>query len=399
MQNAYGHIVTMIPDAEFQADISDFLTDIGFDVSQVDTLDQTQSLFDKNGPDLVITDLGDDAQEQLNFLADFSHSYPDVPIITLTQPSQKHILKSLRLGAWDCIEKPIEDIHHLEHAVCKAFERARLINENKLYRYKLEEMNQQLEQSLEELRYDQLAGKKVQEQLRPNNDLTLGDYQFSHIILPSLYLSGDVVDYFTISENQLGFYIADVSGHGASSAFVAVMIKTLFDQMLHSYRHNQTDVILQPKKLCQVANKYLIKANLGKYLTMVYGVLDTQTNELKYSVAGHYPCPVLVTPQKTEFLNKKAFAIGMVKQATYQETVIDFPPDATLALFSDGLLEEIAGEDLEDKERILLNRLKPGVSIANLLAQFNLEEECMRVDDITMLLISRHDTIAKRTKG
>jgi serine phosphatase RsbU (regulator of sigma subunit) len=43
-------------------------------------------------------------------------------------------------------------------------------------------------------------------------------------------LSGDFVDYFPIDDRHFAFYLADVSGHGAASAFLAVMLKTLMDQ-------------------------------------------------------------------------------------------------------------------------------------------------------------------------
>lgn len=398
MQTFYGHILTVMPEGDSQSSMQQFLLDIGFEVSNVVSIAQAAQQFTKTGPDLVITDLDkseESANHSLTFLSEFTHMYPDVPIITLTVPSQKQVLKSLRLGAWDCIEKPIDDLTQLEQAVCKALERARLVNENKLYRYKLEEMNLALENSLRELKYDQLAGKKVQEQLFPSKDLVIADYHFSHYILPSLYLSGDIVDYFPISDQYIGFYIGDVSGHGASSAFIAIMIKTLFDQMVIGYQQKQTKVILHPKKVFAVANQYLVKAKLGKYITMVYGVLDTYSNKLRYSVAGHYPSPLWVTPTKTHFLSSKSFAIGMVPQAVYEEMSIDFPKDATLAMFSDGLLEVLPGNDLLAKEQLLIDAIPGQVSntvqpsIPLLAEHFKLEERGKYIDDITMLLISR----------
>ena len=40
-------------------------------------------------------------------------------------------------------------------------------------------------------------------------------------------LSGDFVDYFRITDRHFAFYMADVSGHGASSAFVTVLSEEL----------------------------------------------------------------------------------------------------------------------------------------------------------------------------
>lgn len=389
-QRTYGHILTLIPDIHFGTTINSFLLDIGFTVTHVDSMPQTKKAFEETGADLVISDLVLDTDDALSFLSDFSNTYPDVPIITLTNPNQKQMLNSLRLGAWDCIEKPILDLTQLEHSVCKAFERARLINENKIYRYKLEETNCQLESSLHELEQDQLAGKKVQEQMFPKSDMTIADYHFSHFILPSLYLSGDILDYFKISDRYAGFYIADVSGHGASSAFVTVMVKALFDQLLLGFKQQQSQTILYPEKVFAIANEYLLQASLGKYATMIYGVLDTEKNQLCYGVAGHYPSPLIVSNEGSKFMTTRSFALGMVKKATYKQETIEFPNAGKIALFSDGLLEVIPCELLDDKEEVILNSINTESSISDLVSHYNLTQNIQTPDDITILLVGHN---------
>ena len=56
------------------------------------------------------------------------------------------------------------------------------------------------------------------------------DYWFA----PSLYLSGDFLDYQRYNDRFSAFYFADVSGHGASSAFVTVLLKYLCNRWLSS---------------------------------------------------------------------------------------------------------------------------------------------------------------------
>lgn len=43
----------------------------------------------------------------------------------------------------------------------------------------------------------------------------------------SLYLSGDFIDHIRLDDDRVLFYLADVSGHGASSAFCRCCSKTL----------------------------------------------------------------------------------------------------------------------------------------------------------------------------
>ena len=65
------------------------------------------------------------------------------------------------------------------------------------------------------LKQDQLAGLEVQKSLMPESPLTFADYEISHSVTPSLYLSGDFVGYEFVLGRYLVFYFADVSGHGA----------------------------------------------------------------------------------------------------------------------------------------------------------------------------------------
>lgn len=389
IQKSYGHVLTMITDAKVEASINALLLDIGFSVTHARSTIEIKEAFLNTDPDLVIGDLENEVDTGLHFLSEFCHQYPDIPIITLIEPNSKNVLKTLRHGAWDCLEKPVKDLRQLEHSVCKALERSRLVNENKQYRYKLEQMNEKLQISLFELKQDQIAGKTVQEQMFPKEDLIVGQYNFSHYIQPSLFLSGDMIDYFEISDQHVGFYIADVSGHGASSAFVTVMIKALFDQLLLSYKQDQNEIIFYPKKVLSLLNEYLKRASLGKYATLIYGVLDIKTHKLKLSVAGHYPGPILASAEGTQFIQIHAFAVGMIEKVTYKEEIIDFPESSTLGIFSDGLLEVMPGITLEDKETILLETLKPSTSIIDLIKQFDLINKIENPDDITMLLIGR----------
>ena len=61
----------------------------------------------------------------------------------------------------------------------------------------------ELEESLNIIKQDEEAGKKIQFKLLPENNIDIGSYHFSHKIIPSLYLSGDFLDYFRINSNFL----------------------------------------------------------------------------------------------------------------------------------------------------------------------------------------------------
>jgi sigma-B regulation protein RsbU (phosphoserine phosphatase) len=77
-----------------------------------------------------------------------------------------------------------------------------------------------LARSLETLQEDQEAGRRIQFKLLPQTPFSpVENCTVTHRILPSLYLSGDFIDYFKIGEGKLGFYLADVSGSRCSQCF------------------------------------------------------------------------------------------------------------------------------------------------------------------------------------
>ncbi len=51
----------------------------------------------------------------------------------------------------------------------------------------------------------------MQMRMLPTSPLVLEDYVFSHTVIPSLYLSGDFTDYFTVGDQFVTFFMADVS--------------------------------------------------------------------------------------------------------------------------------------------------------------------------------------------
>lgn len=391
MDHASAQILSIEPDLKIQQDICEYLEDGGFSVLPASTGEEGFELFNTHKPDLVLSDLILPDMDGLEVLARLSKLSPETPIIIVSEIKiMKDAVQALRIGAWDLLLKPLTNLAVVEHAVCKALERARLVIENKQYRKKLESANQQLSDSLALLEEDQQAGLNVQVKLLPKEKEEVGDYRICHKILPSLYLSGDFVDHFQINDQKYGFYLADVSGHGASSAFVTVLLKSLVSQLLGQFQAGHHQTILEPQNVLKSVSDDILSAKLGKYLTMVYGVLDLESNILTYSVGGHYPKPILFDGEKSYFLEGEGFAVGILKRAEYAPQCVRLPEKFTLSLFSDGIMEILKGENLEQNEQTLLNLASNGhTNPQDYLEQLGLELHENLPDDVTMMTLHR----------
>jgi serine phosphatase RsbU (regulator of sigma subunit) len=223
----------------------------------------------------------------------------------------------------------------------------------------------------------------------PEQGIVFGSYHFSHNIAPSLFLSGDFVDYFKINEDQFGFYIADVSGHGASSAFVTVLLKSIMAQILTRSQSGQDNLIQDPDKVLSKIGSEIYQAKLGKYLTMVYGVIDWKQQKLTYSIGGHYPNPVLLEGNNARFLEGKGFPVGIMKETIFPRYTIDLKPGSKLMLFSDGIAEILPEKDMASKEALLLSMIVEGnASIPYFIEKLGLQDKKTLPDDVTILVLA-----------
>src|SRR5574337_805822 len=201
-------------------------------------------------PSAVLCDLRMPRMDGLAVLETLHREFPELPVIVVSGTGDvADAIGALKLGAADFITKPIEDFAVLDHALDRSLERARLQAENRAYRATLEAANARLAESLAQLEADEAAGRKIQFALLPQREVRFGDFECSHHLATSAILSGDFVDYFAIDEGHFGFYMADVSGHGVSSAVITVLLKCYVTRYLENYRRYEDPTICQPAGL------------------------------------------------------------------------------------------------------------------------------------------------------
>jgi len=299
---------------------------------------------------------------------------------------------ALKLGAWDYVEKPFTEAA-LKHAIDKALEKSTLLDENRRYRAHLEEINAKLSGSLRLLAEDEDAGRQIQFRMLPRNHQRFGPFELSRELAPSAYLSGDFLDAFTIDARRWGFYLADVSGHGVSSALVTVLLRAFMQRQLEAFVRRGDPLILSPAKLLARLNDEVLGENLDKHLTIFYGVIDNEESSLTYGSGGHYPWPQLFDGTRTVRLEQPAPPIGLFPRAVYVEARVALPERAVLAAYSDGLLEILPQPTLQAKLDFLstvFSRLE--VTVEDAADRLRLRETAHLPDDVAILIIKRGAT-------
>lgn len=370
-----------------------YLDDSGFDVYEAADATQLASAIQEFAPEVVITDLRMPGADGLQVLQHIKQSQPLLPVILMSGAGGLgDVVRALRYGASDYLIKPILDIEILVHAINRALERKDLLTENQLYREQLENANSHLRESLRVLERDQLAGKQVQKRLMPTRLITQDHYRVEHYIAPSLYLSGDFIDYAHIKKRYLAFYLTDVSGHGSSSAFVTIWLKHLVSRMVREEGlfEDELSFASGTDLLLQTVNRELHDTRLNHHLTFFVGVIDTHTQIMNYSVAGHLPMPILKTPEAAAYLEGMGKPVGIFKDVVWQVYSLQLPQVFSLSCFSDGVLEILPGAMIQEKEAQLLQKVtQSSGSLESVCNTLQVKDDGESPDDIAILTISR----------
>ena len=384
-----NHVLLIDQDLSLQTDVANWLRVEGCRVHcESDGLNGLK-YWQQHHPDVAICDVSSEGVNGLEVLQEIKDSSAETQVIMVSEAGEKdEVVEALRLGASDYLIKPISDSAVLTHAVRRALEEHHLIQQNRVYREQLEAKNRELKQSLRLLKEDQEAGRAVQLKMLPANRKSFDNVNIEYRIIPSLYLSGDFLDFFSLGEGRIGFYLADVSGHGASSAFVTVLLKTMANRLKQQYRNNETDWLM-PAEILQNANKELRPLGLGKHLAIFCGYINCLKKKMVFSSAAHFPPPILVTNGKTIALEGKGLPVGLFEEVSYENQELELGDSFNLVLFSDGVLEVMEQGSVAEKERHLMEIVSQGIhNIGQLSEHLNLDSLETVPDDIALLTVS-----------
>jgi len=136
-----GKTILIIDDEpKFRGNLADWLEDMGHETIQAGGGEQGLELFRQKKPDMVLADLNMPGLDGFGVVEAVTREAPETPILVISGVGVlEDAIQAVRLGAWDFLTKPLQDLSLLEHTIDKAFERSMLLGINRLYREHLEE--------------------------------------------------------------------------------------------------------------------------------------------------------------------------------------------------------------------------------------------------------------------
>jgi sigma-B regulation protein RsbU (phosphoserine phosphatase) len=248
------------------------------------------------------------------------------------------------------------------------------------------------------LRSDLKIASTLQQSMLPYQIQNVKGVKFDMNYFPCEDVGGDFYDVFILDEENVAFYIADVSGHGVSAA----MLTVFFSQAVRSIMAAKENDVEPGRILNEVWQRFMgIDIQEHLFITAWLGVLNLKSGELKYANAGHIISPIMYDGKKITPLEARGFPIcRWISEPDYVQMKKTIPNRGRVLLYTDGLSdawrtrEETGAESMfktpDELARSCLKMTNFNEILESIWQGVNTDEfELKLSDDVAMLVVER----------
>jgi sigma-B regulation protein RsbU (phosphoserine phosphatase) len=197
---------------------------------------------------------------------------------------------------------------------------------------------QQERSEREQMSREANEARKIQEALLPRSSPYIPGFAVTGLSTPAGAVGGDWYDFIPFDDGRWGLVLADVSGKGTAAALLMSATRGILRSLATA---------CCPSEVLTKLNELLVNDfPSGRFVTMVYAILDPATRTLKFSSAGHLR-PLLIENSHAQFLDtERGLPLG-IGPGGYSEAQVQLAPGSRLLFYSDGITE---ATNLEDDE-------------------------------------------------
>ena len=222
--------------------------------------------------------------------------------------------------------------------------------------------------------------RAVQQALFPKAYPLVRGFAFETAWHPAGSLAGDWFDFIDLGDDRYGIVLADVSGKGMPAALLMSATRGILRSLA---------------KLDSSPSKTLVRVNqslmddlpMGKFVTMIYAVLDAKTREITVASAGHLR-PLLINGKSAFLEVDTGLPLGL-GASSYPEHTIRMKPGTQLLFYTDGITEaENAGGEEYGPARLMEHFQQADACVEGLIEEVERHGNgAIRSDDATAVLI------------
>jgi len=279
---------------------------------------------------------------------------------------------------------------------------------------------------------DAEEARQIQQALFPKSSPLVAGFAIQGLCPPAGAVSGDWYDFIQLSDGRWGLVLADVSGKGMAAALLMSATRRLVRSLAETIpqqrppsrpgdrrpgRRDRSGLQLslglasedagsnqlslthfeagrelvagaaRPGALLARVNWSIMdELPAGKYVTMIYGVLDPIHRTLTFANAGH-PWPLLVEGADARSLpTREGIPLGL-SPGKYSEETVKLAPGSRLLFYSDGITEASNGREEYGTDRLISHLSRPDACAETLLGDVRSFCRGSFADDATVILV------------
>jgi serine phosphatase RsbU (regulator of sigma subunit) len=190
-------------------------------------------------------------------------------------------------------------------------------------------------------RRDHEIAETLQRSLLPDRLPDISSVALSARYVPAtahLMVGGDWYDVLQLDDGLVGLAIGDVAGHGLQAAATMGQLR----MAVRAYAVQDPS----PVSVMHGVHQLVSYLPMREMVTLTYLVFDPATRLLRFSNAGHPPPLVLGDGHSRYLEDGLSPPLGVTDTADFTEAAHVLGPDATLVLYTDGLIER-RGESIQ----------------------------------------------------
>ncbi|HKH98050.1 MAG TPA: GAF domain-containing SpoIIE family protein phosphatase [Candidatus Sulfotelmatobacter sp.] len=198
---------------------------------------------------------------------------------------------------------------------------------------------QQEKQQREQMTREAREARVIQQALLPKTSPSIPGFAVSGLSIPVGAVGGDWYDFIPMDQGRWGLVLADVSGKGTAAALLMSATRGILRSLV--------EAACTPGEVLTKLNRLLVEDfPSGRFVTMVYAVLDPAKRTLTFANAGHL-WPLLIIGSSAQFLDvERGIPLGL-GLGDFSEVEVKLPMSSRLVFYSDGITEaeNPAGEE------------------------------------------------------
>jgi serine phosphatase RsbU (regulator of sigma subunit) len=158
-------------------------------------------------------------------------------------------------------------------------------------------------------------------------------------------VGGDVYDFLVLDEHRLAIVVGDVLGKGIQATADMAMAKFSFRALARAHP-DASDFLAH-------ANEVVVEEiEPGKFVTLVYALVDAAEREVACASAGHPPIRIVTPGGDVSAVAAAGLALGIEPGQVYESKRLRLEPGSAVVLYTDGVLEARRNGELYGEARL-----------------------------------------------